>query len=263
MVGQTNLLNRIDNLINTNSFPRTSLFEGDYGCGKHTLAEHISSKLDYQLIDITDSITLDTLEQIQLSPTPFVYLINADEISVKEQNMILKFLEEPLKNSYVILICESKQRLLETVINRCQCYRFESFSDEELSQFIDSDTSKYIVKFGRTPGWIKKLKESNIDDIVELCNKIFLKISVANYSNVLTISEKISLTKDCEDKIDFRVFVYLLMNIGYDLYLSNQISFDVFQKTSDFYNNSFILNINKRHLLEHYLVELKMLVEGE
>ncbi len=262
MIGQEKLLLKINELISQNSFPRTVLFEGSYGCGKHTLAKYISSRFKYELIDLTERINLEVLQQIQLSPTPFVYLINADEISIKEQNMILKFLEEPLKNSYIILICEHKSRLLPTVVNRCQCYTFESYTDEQLSNFTSENESKYVLKFGRTPGWIIKLHDCDIDSIVDLCNKIFLKITVANYSNVLTIPDKICLTKSDTDKIDFKTFVFILQNISYELYQNKQISYDIFELTSTLYQNTSILNINKRHLLEHYLIELKMLAEG-
>lgn len=261
MIGQKYLVSTFNRYIDEHTLPRTVLFEGDFGCGKHTLVNEIARKIKYDLDDMTDNITLEKMEEIQLSPYPKVYLINCDDITVKEQNMILKFLEEPLKNSYIFLITTSKQKLLQTVVNRCQCFTFDCYSNEELSNFVTNETSEYVVKYGTTPGWIKLLSDSKIEDIVTLCDKIFLKINIANYSNVLTIPEKICLTKDDADKIDFRIFTYLLINICKDMYIENKISFNTYRLTSRFYNNTLIPNINKKHLLENYLVDLKSSVE--
>lgn len=262
MIGQKYLVGTIDKLIQENSLPRTILFEGEYGCGKHTITKEISKQLGYELVDLTDSIKLEVLQEIQLNPYPKVYLINCDEITVKEQNMILKFLEEPLKNSYIILITTSKQKLLQTVVNRCQCYTFEAYGREELDEFIEPESSDYIRTFGTTPGWIKILSNCNIDEIVSLCEKIFLKINVANYSNVLTIPEKICFTKEPDGKIDFNIFSYILINISKSLYENKQIDFKIYEMTSKFFDDTHILNINKRHLFENYLVRLKFMLEG-
>ena len=178
--------------------------------------------------------------------------------------MLLKFLEEPLKNAYIFLLSSCKQKLLPTVVNRCRVYSFSNYNSEELKQFLhkDCDFSDIVLQYATTPGWVLKLQESGLQDIINLCEKIFKKITVANYSNALTIPDKISLTKTDTDKMDFSTFCYVLINMSKDLYCKGVISFEMFNLTREFYNNTFIPNVNKRHLVENYIVNLKQEAES-
>ena len=111
------------------TFPRTLMLLGEKGCGKHTLLKIISDKFNLKVNDITGTISLDTIQQIQLTVEPAIYVIDCNTIKVRDENIILKFLEEPLKNSFIILLCEYKEGLLPTILNRCQIWQFESYSE--------------------------------------------------------------------------------------------------------------------------------------
>ena len=262
MIGQKKLLSTINNLIENNLFPRSVLVEGEYGCGKHLLCEEISKKLLIDLFDLTEHINLEMLENIQLSPIPRIYVIDCDKITVKEQNMILKFIEEPLKNSYVILLTTSKNNLLQTIQNRCQNYRFDPYSKNELEFFVETNNFKYLADFCTTPGWIKKLSECNLEEIIDLCKKILVRIKDASCSNILTIPGKISFKNEEDTKIDFDIFSYVLLNISKSLYLSNVVEYSIYCLTNEFYNNTKIQNINKKQVLENYLISLKLHFES-
>ena len=119
IIGQDKLLANIDRL-SIENFPRTLLLVGEVGSGKHLLCSYIQNKLSFPLIDITTSLSLETIEQAMLRVEPVIYLIDTQNISIKEENVILKFLEEPLKNTYIVLLCTSTNLLLPTVVNRCQ-----------------------------------------------------------------------------------------------------------------------------------------------
>ena len=127
MVGQESLVKIFEGHIAENSIPRTVLLSGEWGSGKHTFVKEFAAKIGYDIIDITDCISLEKIQEAQLSPYPNIYIINCDEISVKEQNMLLKFLEEPLKNAYIFLLSSCKQKLLPTVVNRCRVYSFSNY----------------------------------------------------------------------------------------------------------------------------------------
>ena len=70
------------------------------------------------------------------------------------------------------------------------------------------------------------------------------------------------MTKTDTDKMDFSTFCYVLVNMGKDLYCKGIISFEMFNLTREFYNNTFIPNVNKRHLVENYIVNLKQEAES-
>ncbi len=60
-----------------------------------------------------------------------IYLINhAENATVDALNSLLKFLEEPSANMTAILFCEQLDRLLPTIISRCQLIPFHPLSSE-------------------------------------------------------------------------------------------------------------------------------------
>lgn len=261
MLFQERLLARIDDLIATKNLPRTIMLEGQYGCGKHTVAKYIADKLKFELLDITTTLNLETMQNITLSVTPRVYFIDGTKITVKEQNIILKFLEEPLKNAYIILTCENKNSLLNTVINRCVVFEFEVYTKEQLKAFLEEGMNPNILYYADTPGRVKLLSEHKIDDMAQLSMKILTQIKDANYSNILKIPANINFT-DKAELFDFTVFTYILIFVACELYKNGQIPFKVFNHTSKFYNDCSILRIGKQHLFEHYLISLKRVFEG-
>lgn len=261
MLFQDKLINRVDKYIETKTLPRTIMLEGRYGCGKTTLAKYIADKLGFEFLDISASLSLELLESITLSVTPRVYFINGLEINVKDQNAILKFLEEPLKNAYIILTCESRSTLLDTVVNRCVILEFEVYTKEQLREFMVEGRSEDILTYADTPGRVQSFAEHNITGMAQLSTKILTQIKDANYSNILKIPNNINFS-DKTDLFDFRTFKFILINVAFNLYIANQIPYKVFQHTSQFYNDSFIPRLNNQHLFEHYLISLKRVFEG-
>lgn len=263
MVGQLKVLQTVDKYISSKTFPRTLLLEGPWGCGKHTLVEEISTRLNIDIEDITDSLTLETLDNISISTSPRIYLINSSNISIREQNIILKFLEEPLKNSYIILLCQAKNKLIPTVVNRCVCLTFESYTEEELRSFLSETISDDILSFAHTPGMVMKIESSPIESMISLATQIFEKLRVASYSNILTIPNKLYYKEVKEELLEFDLFVYVLLNIAYKLYTASKITYNEYIYTDQLYNTCAIPNINKQQLFEHYIVSLKRFYEGE
>lgn len=263
MIGQNRLVRIIDNYIENNSFPRSLLLEGPWGCGKHTLVKEISEKLNLEIQDITDLLTLETLDNISISTFPKIYLIDTYSISIREQNVILKFLEEPLKNSYIILLCTSKNKLIETVVNRCMCLSFESYTQEELKVFLSKNISTEILELADTPGMLIRFQTSPVENMISLSKQIFEKIRVASYSNILSIPNKLYYKEPKENLLDFELFVYILLNMAFKLYKEYKLGYNEYIYTSKLYKACAIPNINKQQLFEHYIISLKRFYEGE
>ena len=262
MIGQVRIQNTIQEFIDTKSLPRTILLEGEYGCGKHTLVKETSDKLGLEVIDITDSLTLDTLQDISMRPNPYVYLIDAVGLSIREQNVILKFLEEPLKNSYIFVLCESKYKLIPTVKNRCYCLSFEQYSQEELKSFVDFQIIPEILEFANTPGRLFSMMNAPVDKMISFIDSIFLKIHAASFSNILKIPAKCYYKESVDGLFEFDLFSYILLKQSVKLYRAGSIPYNVYVLVSEFYNDCGIAHINKQQLFEHFIVDLKCLYEG-
>lgn len=64
-----------------------------------------------------------------------IYMIaDADKMSVSAANSLLKFLEEPSSDTVAILMTEQVQRILPTILSRCQVLTFTSLSPENVKR---------------------------------------------------------------------------------------------------------------------------------
>ena len=256
MLGQDKLLNTI-NSYTLLTFPKTSMFLGEVGCGKHTLLDYVSKKFNLETLNITDKISNDYLDDLRISSAKRICYIETSSLSIQNQNTILKFIEEPTENIWIILLCDDKSKLLDTVVNRCIIFEFEKYSIEMLRKFNTSD-SDLIYELCTTPGQIKTAIESDLDGLRELCEKIVTKVSTAMYANVLTIVNKINL-KDEYDKFDLKLFFKMLILVSYDNYVktNSDSSYLVYNKVKEYvtrYEKDSRLNLQS--LLEDMLSEL-------
>lgn len=266
IVGQDKIINKINSLT-LDTFPHSLMLVGPKGSGKFTLCKYISEHLGLESHSITNNLTLEKIDSINASVTPAIYTIDGTEIDTRAENVILKFVEEPLKNAFIIITCENKSQLLPTVVNRCQVWNLESYSKEILKQFTDNDV---ILSIAKTPGVAKELSNLfflygyKIEDMLALADKIYDKIANANIANILTISDKIAF-KDEQDKFDFDLFLEVLKYSVFNKYVSTCDTkfFQAYNLTNKLYNNRYISHINKKQLFEHFLFDIKYVMKGE
>lgn len=260
--GQEKLCDKID-LYTMDTFPRTLLLLGEYGSGKHLLTSYIANKLSLEIEDISDSLTLETIDNITHSTFPKIYVIDSAKLTVKNENVILKFLEEPLKNAFIIVLCEHKSSIIPTVLNRCQVWELVSYEKPFLETFVTNEAvdKSILLKVATTPGKVMEYQLYPLSEMVELAHKIFKSIKNANFANVLTISRFIAF-KNEKDKFDFNLFVDILHIVCKELYMENTIGFPIYLLTNKLSNNKHIFNIDRKSLFENYLMELKILSCG-
>ena len=164
MVGQQRLIENLTHY-EINTFPHSLLLFGDAGSGKHTfICEYISPLLTFPIVDITSEINIETINTIILSSQATIYIIDCDKISTREQNILLKFLEEPTPNAYIILLSTNTNLIIDTVLNRCQIWTMDKYSDEELLQFTQNAS---LLSIARTPGRVKLFEQVNVVAIQE------------------------------------------------------------------------------------------------
>lgn len=261
IVGQDKLLSII-NSCSLDTLPRTIMLLGAEGAGKKTIATYISTKFNLIISDITDTLNLETIEDIMMKVEPHLYLIRANEISVKEQNIILKFLEEPLKNSYIILLCERTEGILSTILNRCQIWSLQNYTQDTLKSFLKSDDLR-ILDIVDTPGLIMSLESHDFNGMIELADKIIGKIAIASIPNTLTLSNKLAF-KNEKDKFNVGLFMRILSSRISEAWksTSNVKLIGAHSITSDLQNKLTVNNVDKKALFEKYLIELRTCMRG-
>lgn len=259
LIGQERLVQYIDTH-DLGTFPRTVMLEGKDGSGRHSLCSYIGERYGLQIEDISDSLTYEKIEEINLRVQPYLYIIDCNKLTVKNENAILKFLEEPLKNAFIILLTENRYSQIATIRNRCHLLCMEKYSRDQLEAFItDKENSSVILTICETPGDIIKMQSHPIKDMLDLCIKIFDKIGVASFANTLTLSRNIAY-KNEKDKYDFKIFFKALLYIANCRVVHNEQNCVMeYMLTNDYYNRSLVRNVDKRYLFENYLIQLKKL----
>ncbi|MBO5712269.1 MAG: hypothetical protein J6R47_05460 [Acholeplasmatales bacterium] len=208
--GQERICSFIDNC-SLDDFPRSLMLIGERGSGKHLLCNYICQRFNLESLDITEDISLDLIDKINERVTPYLYIIKINSLNIKDENTILKLLEEPLKNAYLVLLTETTNGILPTILNRCQPWRLQNYSKEFLKSFLKEDNPD-LLNIATTPGQILQMQGNNFKDMYILCDKIINKIAEASIPNILTISNKIGF-KDEKDKLNYQLTLLLIKEL--------------------------------------------------
>lgn len=266
MIGQEKLLSRL-NVFTWETFPTAIILEGKFGCGKHTVCDILSQKFDVHLNDISSKITYDFILECYITPLRQLYVIDINKIMSSKrvdliQNALLKFIEEPPNNARIIILCEHKNQLLPTIQNRCQIFKFVTYSVAELKQFAIVDLPDSLYDIYDTPGKVLAIPSSqSIEELMNLINNIIDNIYRASIPNILTIINKLDFGSG--EGYDLHIFTsfmkYVLIHKLKDT--ATPIKYiKYYELTKKLTEQLTILNVNKQLLIEHYLLELKSVV---
>lgn len=257
VIGQPKLLSIIDTYYKLEFLPKTLMFIGPHGCGKHTIAQYISKKFELDLKEIEDNVSSADLDEFLYSTIDTLYLIDLNKFSEKQQNQFLKFIEEPSKSVYVILITNSEAGVLNTILNRSIKLHFEEYTKEQVEQITNTSISDLAFAMFRTPGKLISLTEASLADIVKLANKVVFDLKHTDYAKSLAISTCINY-KDLYNKIDFNLFFDAVEFIAFEDYKNNKNpdSLVIFNITNKFKQRSTQQNLIKETLILSYLTEL-------
>lgn len=252
MIGQNNLKSKIRSY-DYLTLPQSILIEGESGCGKHLLVEEISKRFDVDVEDITEHLKYEYLSELFTKALPMIYLVDGSSLTPKDENALLKFLEEPPTVAKVIVLCENRNELLETIQNRCFVLSFDRYTSEELMNFTGNAE---LLRYASTPGQVIELEKNNLTSVVNLCNLIIDNIGCASIPNALSLVKKFNV--DGEDGYDIKLFFRIFLSEIRDRSVAN---------VDNKYSNAYFLTsefcrdlkstANKRRLLESYLLNLK------
>lgn len=146
--------------------------------------------------DVDDLVERSYLKPLESDKKVFV-LVNAQEMNAQSQNKLLKTLEEPPKNTYLIIGATSTYTLLPTLLSRVKKLEILPFLDEEIvnalcDEFDDLPKLKSAVAVsgGKVSEAIKKYQGEEIKETEDLVFQIFTKMKSSK--DVAFYSSKIS-----------------------------------------------------------------------
>ena len=255
VIGQEKLVKALEGYT-LETAPKTILFLGQSGCGKSWIANAFAKQLDLEVVVVQPDSTAEKLIEYYQCPINKMYLIDLKEITEKDQNKFLKFIEEPSKTMNIILMAESTVGILPTILNRCVKYVFEPYTPEQLKQFdwAVNCSEEIAYEICKTPGQLLELSADNLDQALGLCRAIISSVDKANYANTLSIVTKINL-KDDAKKIDFKLFFDLMTYAAFDDYKknNNELSFKIYLYTIRQQAKALNINVAKEAFLLNYL----------
>jgi len=165
VVGQEAVTKTLENAIATNKIPNAMIFCGPRGVGKTTCARIFASEINkHQNNDLAFNIfELDAasnnsvsdirnlIEQVRIPPqTGKFKVFIIDEVHMLSQtafNAFLKTLEEPPKHAVFILATTEKEKIIPTILSRCQIFDFKRIKPIEVKSFLISIAEKEKIKF--------------------------------------------------------------------------------------------------------------------
>ena len=254
IIGQTKLLSKINAM---EYLPKTLMFLGPTGCGKHTIAKYTAEKFNLDFVEIEESVSAQDLEDYIHKTIDTLYLINLNKFTEKQQNQFLKFIEEPSKSVYIILIANSEAGILNTILNRSIKYHLEPYTKAQIEQITNTAVNELAFKIFQTPGKLLNLTEQSFQEVLNLANTVVHSINRATFPNALVVSTKINY-KDLYNKIDFDLFFDAVEYLALEDYINNKTeqSLTVFNTTNQFKQYATQQNLIKEILMINYLTTL-------
>lgn len=133
------------------------LIEGPSGCGKTYLARQYASMLkvnDFNTVaakvnDIRESV--DTCSQ--LDTTVVLCIENLDKGVAGSSYTLLKSLEEPTPNMYIVITCQNVNRVPDTIVSRSTVVSVSPPTDKDLDLFARSVNAEKYFNLQKTLLW--------------------------------------------------------------------------------------------------------------
>jgi DNA polymerase-3 subunit delta' len=222
LVGNEELRHKLLNAFNSQSLPHAFIITGPEGIGKSRIAFELAQRIlkittpitadsnnihgDLLILKQEESkdITVDQVRQLKsfFAMTPansgyrVVIIDAADNLNNNAANALLKSLEEPPANCFLVLINHIPGKVLATIKSRCSIYHAQPLSTNEASGVLhklltdpDKQDLAHLLKLSHNaPGIALKLSEgsANImyDKILSIINTI-PNISFAQINNLI------------------------------------------------------------------------------
>jgi len=165
-----------------------------------SLAEsHLAKLTPFNLEKIADVKELSKLTRLTLSKTAF-FIEHVDEATTDALNAFLKQLEEPGENIIYILTARSEEKVLPTIVSRCQIVKVQRIVASSMSKFkVQSEgTNEFLnTSIGEQFTKLDKVKkrEEAIEFMQYLIEELHQELISSTKNDLLCVTTYLSLAQ--------------------------------------------------------------------
>ena len=263
MIGQDAIVKTLSNAIKNDNIPQALLFCGPRGVGKTSCARILAKTIndlkenfEYNIFEL-DAASNNSVEdirsitdQIRIPPQIGKYKVYIiDEVHMLSNaafNAFLKSLEEPPKHVVFILATTEKNKIIPTILSRCQIYDFKKVDIESITKLLSNICKDKKIKFDENSlSLIAQKSDGSIRDSLSMFDRL-----VSFTDSNLTINE---VTTNL-NVLDYETYFELsTLIISKDIPGILTIYNDIFVRGFDDVN---LLNGLSRHLREILISKL-------
>ena len=249
----------------------------------HPNVRVLRKEYDEKTKKIKNSIIINQIRELEsfiyqfsIDGSPkFIIIDSSDDLNINSSNALLKILEEPKKNIYIILITSKISKLLPTIRSRCIKFKFSNPTFDQFNEIIsnqDESIDKNILKFlydlsDGSPGLATQLYSENFREIFDHLIEIF-KEKKSLSSNILQLSNQVGTYSNDQFILFLSLIKFIIVhttkiNLGIDIqknfisdisksllemskYLDNKISQKILEYLNTYENDLFIYNLDKK-----------------
>ena len=263
-----NTNNNHTNLIYNNTHPNIRIVKKIFDTKTKKLKNYITIDQIRKIENLIYRSSFDNLPK-------FIIIDSVNDLNLNSSNALLKILEEPTNNSYLILICNHLSQTLPTIRSRCVKFKFSNLDYNFFKNIIkdhldlsdDTDIRFLYDLSGSSPGIAINIYNQNIQEIFENLLIIFKEKKTIS-TNLYEMSDKVGKFNNEEFDIYLSIIKFILINtikinLGINLsnllnqyiynslndisnFLDNKISFKILNYINTYQRNLYIFNLDKK-----------------
>lgn len=249
VVGQDIITTTLNRAIKNNQLAQSLLFCGPRGVGKTTCARILAKKINnfnssnnnnhsYNIfeLDAASNNSVEDIrnltEQVRVPPQIGnfkVFIIDeAHMLTTSAFNAFLKTLEEPPSHAIFILATTEKNKIIPTILSRCQIYDFKRIKIKDIVIVLESVSKKQNISFEVDAlNLIAEKADGALRDALTLFDQLLISctnnLTLENVSknlNVISNNIYFDLTDEILKKNIPGILIKIenIVELGYDLY---------------------------------------------
>lgn len=273
MVGQKNNIALIKQLIGEGRLPRFILVNGNANMGKNLFCKEAANILNYPYLIIEGGIDniRDLIFEANTHKTERLFILPyIEQLSSRAQEALLKIIEEPPPNCYIIATTNNLYLLKPTIKNRAYIINIEPYNEQQLLEYLNKQ--KYIISnykylFGNaiySPTLIDYYLSNdneNLKRYMAEVEKFAININKINASNALKASGLFNLKEKEEQgqKLDILRFLQLLSTymVSRKEYKFSRVCNKLSLLCLNYINQLNINGIQKEALIKNFIIDYR------